>query len=161
MKSIQIRISLLIGLTTLSTFFVSCKKKDIISEPTGISWNFRGKTTMSYTDSAYVLHQYGTPAIIATVAGAFGRGTAIRMTLGSLTIGNYDLESFSFGVKNILYYFEYDAPGLIGWISKKGSINITANTGTRLSGNFSCILTELYHPEMQFEGTFINVPIVK
>lgn len=129
----------------------SCGKDNPPDQPA------ESKFTWTYNGTNYVAKQHaanmsgiGAPSIVAGMqTSPFAGGTGPRINLSSLQQGTYTI-ALSGANK-----FEYiDDSGNVE-AGTSGSLNITKNTGTLLSGNFSVTLTNT----KTITGEFVNTAI--
>jgi hypothetical protein len=129
----------------------SCGKDSPPNQPA------ESKFTWTYNGTNYVAKQHaadtsgiGAPSIVAGMqVSPFVGPTGMRIKLSGLQQGTYTITS------NGANRFEYiDDAGYVE-IGTSGSLNITKNTGTLLSGNFSVTLINT----KTITGEFVNTTI--
>ena len=145
---------IVITVLIFSTILVnSCKKSNnsgIVNSgyDTGkdkVQWTFDG--TSSSCDSSFVLVSYNRIMAYKDLSGV--QAKTFTLNLRSLAVGNYPLSSTT---PNVLTYI---IATTLDHTSQSGTVNITANTGTKMSGNFSAIMEN----GLPFSGTFSEVPL--
>jgi len=104
-----------------------------------------GTTYTADTDTAFISGPF---TINARKDAALPVFKIVEINLSAFTTGAYTLSST--GVNQLNYF---TSSGLI--TSQSGTVNITANTGSALSGNFTTTLTG----NIAMTGSFSNVPI--
>ncbi len=126
----------------------SCSKSSSNpSTPTPVfTWSVGGATYAADSDTAFISGPF---TIIAKKDASLpGSYKFIEIDLSAFTTGAYTLSAA--GANQVNYF---TSSGLV--VSQSGTLNITANTGTTLSGNFTTTLTG----SVAMAGTFTNVPI--
>lgn len=129
----------------------SCGKDNPPGQPA------ESKFTWTYNGTTYVAKQHaanmsgiGAPSIVAGMqVSPFAGGTGPRINLSSLQQGTY---AIALSGANQFQYID-DTGNVEAGTS--GSLNITKNTGTLLSGNFSVTLTNT----KTITGEFVNTAI--
>ena len=149
MKMKFIRTSLFAGslLIAIVTLF-SCSKSSPNSNSSApvFTWSVSGATYTADSDTAFISGPF---AIIAKKDASLPASyKIIEIDLSAFTTGAYTLSSS--GVNQVNYLTN---SGLAA--SQSGTLNITANTGSTLSGNFTTTLSG----SVSMTGTFTNVPI--
>lgn len=153
MKKIILNIATL--LVVGSFVFTACKKKTSEPEPTsatttggtpavgGFTWTPSGGAA-TVADSAFYYQQYNT-------IHAYKNGSAnhFEINLTALTIASYSVTSSS---GNALTY----VMGTTYLAATSGQINITANAGNKVSGNFSTPLSG--GSITSVSGQFVDIP---
>lgn len=105
------------------------------------TWSVNGGSTITASDGYYI---FSYNEIIATKAGS----TAIDIILDDLTKGTHNI-SPSNGIT--LEYYD----GSATFDGKSGTVTISENTGTSLSGSFTCVLNG---GTTTIAGQFSNLP---
>ncbi len=133
----------------------SCSKSetpDIINPgPSGnngqgsVQWTFDG--TSSSCDSSHAL--LGLKRIMAYKELSAVKAKTFILNLSSLSVGSYTLSATS---PNVLTYL---VATTLDHTSQSGTVNITANTGIKISGNFSALMEN----GLTLSGTFSEVPV--
>jgi hypothetical protein len=127
---------------------LSCGKGDSPVE-SKFTWAYSGTNFVAKQHSAS-LSGIGAPSIIASLQLApYGVGTGPRINLSSLQQGTYAI------ALNGANRFEYIDDAGDTQAGNGGSLNITKNTGSLLSGNFSVTLTN----NNTITGEFANTTI--
>ena len=155
MKSTFVKGSIAVTILVVLVCFLSCKKSTNVSVKSEFTWNYNGKSYTANIDSAFISSMSTGPILIASIGNNFRlTATSLQISVHSFAVGTY---SFGTSTTNgILYVDELG----FGWDAKTGSLNITENTGTRLSGHFSVMVTN--GPctiTVPLSGTFKNVGI--
>lgn len=149
MKSKFIKPGLIAGLFLAGICFLSaCSKSDTNSNITAssFSWTVGGTTYTADNDTAFVSGPF---TIIAKKDETSPTNFKIfEINLTGFTTGAYTLTAT--GANQVNYLTN---SGLV--TSQSGTLNITANTGTALSGNFTTTLTG----SLAMTGTFTNMPV--
>lgn len=147
MKSVRTILTILLpGLLFLS----SCKKSDTADQITEskFTWVYGGVTFTAQEHAARTTG-IGAPSIRATLQPNVVSGTGPRINLTGLQQGTY---AFTTGSGN---YFDYiDDMGDVH-MATAGTLNITKNASSLISGNFSVTLTN----SRTLTGEFVNTPI--
>lgn len=108
-------------------------------------WTFDGVASSS--DSSYA--SVANKRIMAYRDLSTVQSKTISLNLSSLTVGNYSLSA---ALPNVLIY---RISTTVDHISQSGTVNITSNTGTKLSGNFTALMSN----GLTLSGTFTDVPM--
>jgi len=149
MKNLRVRFLLTAALFVMGTLaFYSCSKSDDNpASPTGgvFTWTTGGATFTADNNNAVISGPY---AIIANKDAALASIKSFNITLTAFAVGSYTLSAAG---ANQLSYFT--SGGMV--MSQSGTLNITANTGSRLTGNFTTTLTG----GATMTGDFSNVSI--
>lgn len=150
MKKISVTHSLFAGLLLIGTATLfSCAKSstdEISATAPAFTWSLNGITYNADNDTAFVSGPF---TIIAKKDETSPAGYKIfEINLSAFTAGPYTLTAT--GVNQVNYI---RSTGVI--TSQSGTLNITANTGSVLSGNFTTTLTG----GITMNGNFINVPV--
>jgi hypothetical protein len=133
------QLTLLPLLCAAALFLVGCaKKEDEVPENTSTSttststtsfgWAASGGSTLK-ADSSYFVQAYNN-----IVAYKGGNNNVVDIKLSDLKVGTYSLSTLS---GNSLEY----VTGNSTYSATGGTVSIGANTGTKLSGTFSCALS--------------------
>lgn len=124
----------------------SCKKSSVAPISTsGFSWTVSGVTYTADNDTAFVSGPF---TIIAQKDAAdITNFRMFEIDLSAFATGAYTLTSSGDQVNYVT------STGVV--TSQSGTLNITANTGTTLSGNFSTILSG----GLAMTGNFTAIPI--
>jgi hypothetical protein len=125
---------------------LSCGKDDTPGQPaeSKFTWSYNGTNYVAKTHIAH-MNGIGSPSIVASLQ----TGTGSFINLSSLQQGTYAI------LINGANMFSYvDEAGDIQ-AGTSGSLNITKNTGTLVSGNFSVTLTN----SKTITGEFVNTAI--
>lgn len=128
----------------------SCDKADA-PEPTAESkfiWIFEATTYVAKQHSAK-LSGIGGPSIRAGLQEGIQAGSGPRINLASLNPGSYTIAS-----SNVTYFDYIDVAGTTHQ-GNTGSVTITKNANSFLSGNFSVTLSN----NKTITGDFSNTPI--
>ncbi len=125
----------------------SCKKSNVSSvSPGSFSWSVSGTTYTADNDTAFVSGPF---TIIAKKDASNSSNFKIfEINLSSFTVGAYALTASGNQVN-----YATNA-GVV--TSQSGTLNITENTGTTISGNFTTSLTG----GLAMTGNFAAVPII-
>ena len=147
-----LKILLLLSLNTALVLF-SCSKSGGSNDPVkNFTWTYDGVTYSTAVDTALI--QTPGPYVIIAVNGSSFLNAASRVYISptSFAIGTYTLNA---GGNSLLYIDEqgYNLAGV------SGSLNITANSNSRLSGNFSATLSHPAGGTKPISGSFTNVII--
>ncbi len=154
-KTLHMKKTILIITVILSTIAVisSCSKSEtgnIISN-TGnngqgaAQWSFDGIASSS--DSSFAMASLNRIMAYRDVTSV--QSKIFNLNLSSLSVGNYTLST---AAPNVLVY---RVSTTVDHTSQSGTINITSNTGTKLSGNYSALMDN----GLTLTGTFTEVPI--
>lgn len=136
-----------------STILVnSCKKSETTTNSTNptitgkdkAQWTFDG--TSSSADSSFALLAYNR---IMAYKDIGVNAKSLTINLSSLAVGTYTLSSVS---PNVLTYVVAQT---VDHTSQSGTVNITANTGAKLSGTYNALMDN----GLTFSGTFSEIPI--
>jgi hypothetical protein len=137
--------------TVMSFVIVSCNKNDN-DQPTErkFTWTYNGTTYTAKQHTAYMTG-IGAPSIIAGLQETVGApGSGPQTNLTSLQQGSYTITSSG---ANRFNYIDDGGNILAG---TTGSVDITKNTGTALSGSFSVTLSNTKVITGAFENTGIK-----
>lgn len=149
MKNKFIKPALIAGLfLTGICFLFSCSKSETNSNVAApsFSWTVGGATYTADNDTAFISGPF---TIIAKKDETSATNFKIfEINLSGFATGAYTLTAT--GANQVNYLTN---SGLV--TSQSGTLNITANTGTALSGNFTTTLTG----SLAMTGTFTNIPI--
>ena len=129
---------------------ISCKKSDTSNPSNSFNFVYDGNTYTSNHDTAT---QYS-PEIVLEAYIPNCPIHDVNFQLTSSNVGQYDLITGS--GNSTLYVDNLGNP--LNKIS--GSVNITANTNNRLSGNFNVIVKDMSNVTHITSGNFIDMPIV-
>ena len=108
-------------------------------------WTFDGIAASSDSSFAY----QSINRIMAYKDVTAVQSKIINLNLSSLSVGSYILSTTN---PNVLR-FRFSTT--VEHTSQSGTVNITSNTGTKLSGNYSALMDN----GLTLTGTFIEVPI--
>lgn len=140
-------------LTFSAILLYSCTKSEIGSiinnngnnGQAAVLWTFDGTSSSSDSSNAFL----GLKRIMAYKDLSTVQSKKINLNLSSLSVGNYSLSATS---PNFLTYV---IATTLDHISQSGTVNITANTGAKISGNFSALMEN----GLTLSGTFSEVPV--
>ncbi len=110
-----------------------------------VLWTFDGIS--SSCDSSFA--SLGSKTIMAYKDLSTVQAKTFSLKLGSLSVGNYMLSATP---PNVLSYL---ISTTLDHTSQSGTVNITANTGTKVSGNFNAVMEN----GLTLSGTFSEVPV--
>jgi len=129
------------------TFYSCSKSDDDTATPTGgvFIWTTGGATFTADNVNASLSGPF---SIVANKDAAIASIKSFSITLSAFAVGAYTLSAAG---ANQLGYFT--SGGMV--MSQSGTLNITANSNNRLSGNFTTILTG----GASMTGDFSNVSI--
>ena len=129
-------------------FIVSCKKKNEEIRAT-MTWSFKGKTQICETPIAEI--QMG---IYHQIHAEMSTSNALYLYPNGFGVGNYTLDS-NITLNSALLVYEQSIDSVMFLILSNGTINITKNVDSRITGDFN-MLTDQGNT---VTGTFENVPI--
>ena len=139
-----------IVLLTAVSIFISCKKSE---EPASFTWTYG---TQQYTANIKTASLYNMPG--PTIMGGTGTnfltpGVGPTVIVSSLAVGSYN---FGAGSSNYVSYVD-----ALGYVlnSGAGSLNISSNTGNRISGKFNGIISDTAHNPVALTISFNNLLI--
>ena len=132
-----------------SLIFWSCSKSNESAPQNSFSLTYNGNTYKAVNDSA-VLISLGTNFVVANFStGYFWR---VYMSLASFNVGSYN-----FGSGSSISYVNYQGNPTPDATS--GTINITANSNNRMSGNFTATIADHLGTIYVTSGNFTDMPI--
>ena len=153
MKRITLQ-SYIIMSVPISLFFFSCKKPNDSQSASSFTWTYSGTHYTANIDTAYLYSMAVGPIIIAgTGTNIASAGTGPSISLNSFFVGTYSLGS---GSSNLFAYVDANGDMLYGDIV---TLNITASSNSRLSGNFSGNVKNSNNFSFPITGSFANVPV--
>ncbi len=133
-------------------FAQSCKKSDSSSDSFNWTWdgtNYTGNFKEAFIQSL----GSGSNIIAGTGTSINSAGTGPRINVSSLNAGTYTLGS---GITNSISFIDPFGNNLA---STSGTLNITANANSKLSGNFSATLVNGIGFMTSITGSFSNIKI--
>lgn len=143
-----------IAMVTLFLFSTCNKSSDSQNESGSFTWTWGGTNYTGNFKEAFLQSLSTTPIIIAgTGSVVYSAGTGPRITVNSLNTGSYNLGG---GVTN---YISFIAPNGDNLQSTVGILNITQNSNSKLSGNFSATLINGVGQNSSLNGSFSNIKI--
>jgi hypothetical protein len=144
------------SITILTLFlFSTCNKSGDSQNASGsFTWTWSGTNYTGNFKEAFLQGLGPTPMIISgTGDAAHTAGTGPRITVNSLNVGTYTLGG---GITN---YISFIAPNGDNLQSTTGTLNITANANSKLSGDFSATLINGVGQTSLLTGSFSNIKI--
>jgi hypothetical protein len=140
------------------TFLVSllaCKKSDQAEAVNSFTWTYEDSNYIANFRTAYISSISITgPIIIAGTGNSImSKGTGPSITIPSLNVGSYPIGA---NPNNQIQYIDDEGFALQ---SIAGTINITENTGSRLSGNFTATIIDATSVNHSLTGIFTQIPI--
>lgn len=134
---------------------VACKKSDQSAAVNSFTWKYDDSNYIANFKTAYISSISITgPIIIAGTGNSImSKGTGPSMTIPSLNVGTYTIGS---NPNNQIQYIDDEGFALQ---SINGTINITENTGSSLSGNFTATLIDATSVNHPLTGSFTQIPI--
>lgn len=135
--------------------FLACKKSDHSTYAESFTWVFADTNYTANFRSAFISSMSITgPLIVAGTGNSLiNHGTGPSITIPSFNLGTY---TFVSGTNTRIHYID-DAGFVLESIS--GTIAITENLNSRLSGNFSATLIDILGVIHTITGSFTNIPI--
>ncbi len=134
-----------------AVLFTSCKKKDDDNaspnppaQSAGFYYGENGTSTLTKADSSWVNGAFNT--IIAQTGGS----TVVEINLTGITAQGYRL-----GTTNALTYIKNGS----FWATTAGTVTITKNQDSKLSGTFSATAGGGVSGVTSFSGNFTDIPI--
>jgi len=129
---------------------ISCGKNNDPSVTNSFTWTYAGITYTARLDTAYKSIVPFFPLILATAGNSlFSPPAEVQIGLISFNTGTY---TFTSGGTNI---FQFTDPLGFSHSSTGGSLTISTNTSTTISGNFSANLTS----GKTITGNFSNMSV--
>lgn len=158
-KTFSVNLCYAVFLLLLSAILLCCNKSDGAGQPAdNFTWTHKGVTHTTSINFAYLTTSgLGNPpfTILAGFPRAISFERRIQFYLTSFNTGAYTI-SGSPGAPNRLTYID-DMGDVLNGIS--GTLNITANTNNKLSGNFSTTVTDASSVNSQLTGSFTDITI--
>ena len=148
MKNTFCKSIIYLGLSLVLLNIFSCSKSGS-SANNNFTWTYGNTNYKANFNAAYLQSLSSNPIIVAgTGAALHTLAIGPRFTVSSLNVGTYNFNTSP----NSMFYIEDQGNNLA---AVTGTINITANAGNLLSGNFSATLSN----SINVTGNFMNVPI--
>ncbi len=145
---------LLVAILALSLFLSCSKSGDSQNNADSFTWNWSGTNYTANFREAFLQSLSSTPLIIGgTGTAVYSAGTGPRITVNSLNVGSYNLGG---GITNSVSFITPNGDNLQ---STTGTLNITLNANSRLSGNFSVTIINLASQTSLLTGSFSNIKI--
>jgi hypothetical protein len=122
-------------------------------------WTHKGVTHTTVYDTAYMTSQGLSALPYMLLAGTGLRiytiARSVEFHLNSFNVGTYTIGPS--GSANVLYFVDDNGFNLIG---VSGTVNITAYSNSRITGNFSVTMLDGSAVTSQLTGSFTDMPVV-
>ena len=133
---------------------ISCKKSGNSNDSDSFTWTWNGTNYTGNFKEAFTQSLSLGPLIIGgTGSTVYSAGSGPRISLNSLNAGVYTLGG---GITNSIMFIDPNGNNLQ---STTGTLTITSNSNSKLSGNFSATLVNGVGQNNSLTGSFINIKI--
>ncbi len=129
----------------------SCKKSN---DSDSFTWTWNGNNyTANYKEAFIQSLGSGSYIIGGTGSALNSSGTGPRISVSSLSVGSYNLTA---NLPNTIYFVDPNGDNLA---TTTGTLNITSNSNSKLTGNFSATLVNATNQNTAISGSFTNIKI--
>ncbi len=147
LKTLNVFISIFILLSIMQ----ACKKS---STSDAFTWTWNGTNyTGNYKEAFIQSLGSGSNIIGGTGSTINSAGTGPRISVSSLNVGSYNLTS---NLPNTIYFVDPNGDNLA---TTTGTLTITSNSNSKLTGNFSATLVNAANQNTSISGSFTNIKI--
>jgi hypothetical protein len=144
-------LNVIIILVTVISIIQACKKS---SDSDSFTWTWDGTNyTGNYKEAFIQSLGSGSHIIGGTGSTINSAGTGPRISVSSLNVGSYNLTS---NLPNTIYFV---APNGDNLATTTGTLSITSNSNSKLTGNFSATLVNATNQNTSLSGSFTNIKI--
>lgn len=139
------------GIIILISGMQACKKS---GDSDSFTWTWNGSNYTGNYKEAFIQSLGSASNIIGGTGSAINSsGSGPRISVSSLAVGTYSLTG---SFPNTIYFVDPNGDNLG---TTTGVLNITSNTDSKLSGNFSATLINAASQTTSISGSFSNIKI--